>query len=494
MACSEAPSSDTARAAEAAEADSGSVDAGVTANPAAFSADLESGRVGKEQEPPKPKMVPKPQDTRDTRTDRGKGGLVKVPTGEGSDNPAAGKTKRPGGIRTGEQDPDAKLTIEFGREKHSFGKCRQGDLLEHTFELVSTGTNPVKIRQVSPTCGCALSGVLLVNEGAEPTEYKMGDPIEQGRKVLITAKLDTTNKHSKTNVRINVYHNDPIGLTQLNLIADIEPFLSIAPTFVNFGDIKEGESKSQIIDVRTTRGERIALKLDPSNPMKIPRGMQIDLEAVNPDEEGRAAHWRASVSIGEGASEGTMGYQLRLLSDALMPDAVIKTETARPGRRAHYSANANVNARVLGPISFSPQFLSLGLVRPGMRVPRNVKIIAHDPEFDLSNLEVELRGEQGHDLAWREHFTTSIKPASGLANAVDVQLRLEGLPEGSDGSFRGVMVIKTGDERRPELPVRFSGVCRSGVTRGTQPAKRPLRGGPDQPLRGDGKKGLSEKK
>jgi hypothetical protein len=50
-----------------------------------------------------------------------------------------------------------------------------------------------------------------------------------------------------------------------------------------------------------------------------------------------------------------------------------------------------------------------------------------------------------------------------LSNAIDVQLVLEGLPDGSDGSFRGVMVILTGHPTKPELAVRFSGVCRAGV-------------------------------
>ena len=52
-----------------------------------------------------------------------------------------------------------------------------------------------------------------------------------------------------------------------------------------------------------------------------------------------------------------------------------------------------------------------------------------------------------------------------MTNALDIQLQLEGLPEGTTGSFRGEMVIKTGHERKPELLVRFSGVCRSGVQR-----------------------------
>lgn len=370
----------------------------------------------------------------------------------------------------GEKDPKAKLAIEFGSEKHDFGSARQGDALEHVFELESAGENPVKIRQASPTCGCTVSDIKVEQPDGTFGEYKLGDAIEPGRKVHIGAKIDTAHKQNKTNVRINVYTNDPIGLTQLSLSADIEPFLLATPSFVNFADIKEGEEKAMTVDIRTSRGEPIKLSLDPANPIAVPKGMTIDLQPLNPDAEGRAGHWRATATIADGAEEGPIGYQLRLLSDVEVPQKEDRTVTDVSGKVievpqqvAYHQVNVSISGRVLGPLSFTPQFLSMGLVRPGQRVPRNVKLLSHDPDFDLSNVTVELRGENGNELQWKDYFTTSVKPAQGMSNALDIQLQLEGLPDGSDGSFRGELVIHTGHERRPELLVRFSGVCRAGV-------------------------------
>jgi hypothetical protein len=113
----------------------------------------------------------------------------------------------------------------------------------------------------------------------------------------------------------------------------------------------------------------------------------------------------------------------------------------------------------LGIISVDPRYLSLGLVSPGSPVVRNVKLLSQDPSFDLSNVSVTLEGENGEPLQWAEHFSTAIEPALGM-NAVDIQFSLDGLPEGSEGSFRGVMVIKTGHPSKPQELVRFAGVCR----------------------------------
>lgn len=433
------------------------------AKPVAYAAELAQDRT-----PPPAKKVPV--------TGEGEGGGEQgdAPPKPG-DDPAV-QRQNPGTFG-GEKDPKAKLAIEYGSEKYDFGSARQGDILDHTFELESAGENAVKIRQASPTCGCTVSQILVENAAGEFEEYKLGDPVEPGRKIRIGAKLDTAHKQNKTNVRINVYNNDPIGLTQLSLSADIEPFIRATPAFLNFADIKEGTSKTQAIDIRTSRGEKVALTLDPSNPIQMPEGLEIDLQPVNPDDDGRAGHWRATVTVGEGAQEGPIGYQLRLLTDVEMPAKEPEhsvddghghepNDPALLGAKVTYhQVNASVSGRVLGPLSFTPQFVSLGLVRPGQRVPRNVKLISHDPDFDLSGVKVELRGEGGRDLAFAEFLTTSVRPATGMSNALDIQLQLEGLPEGTDGSFRGEMVIHTGHPRKPELLVRFSGVCRAGVVR-----------------------------
>jgi hypothetical protein len=115
----------------------------------------------------------------------------------------------------------------------------------------------------------------------------------------------------------------------------------------------------------------------------------------------------------------------------------------------------------------APQFLSMGLVRPGQVVPRTVKLISHDTDFkfDPKTMTVEVKGDGGKPLRWAEHFSSTVRPAQGI-NGVDVELRLEGLPDGADGSFRGLMVIHTGHPTKKTMEVHFSGVCRAGIVRG----------------------------
>ena len=381
-------------------------------------------------------------------------------------------------------DPNAKLAIEFGTDKHDFGRARQGDILEHIFEMKAGGTSPLIIRQANPTCGCTVSEVLVEGTGGNMVPYVFGEPIEPGRKITIAGRMNTANKKNQTQVRINVYHNDPVGTTGLALMANIEPYMTATPTFVQLGDIPQGTTRTQVVDVRTTRGEQVTLVLDERPGVRLPQGMTVDLAPVNADEHGHASHWQVTVEVGPGAVEGNLGYQLALKSDVARPDAPeIEAKNAERAENAgkggvdehghpigshqdssDYKINVAVSGRVLGVMSYTPQFVSMGLVRPGQVVPRTVKVISHDPEFTLdpAKMSVELAADAGVPLKWAEHFVTEIKPAQGV-NGVDVQLRLAGLPEGADGSFRGKMIIKTGHPAKPSMEVRFSGVCRAGV-------------------------------
>ena len=384
-------------------------------------------------------------------------------------------------------DPNAKIAIEFGTDRHDFGRAQQGDILSHTFEMAAGGSSPLIIGQVAPTCGCTLSEVLVESPTGNLVPYIYGDPIEPGRKIQISARLNTANKKNATQVRVNVTTNDPVRVSSLTLMANVEQFIQATPTILMLGDIPQGATRTQYVDVRTTRGAKVFLELDERPGLVLPSGLDVSLSPVEPDEDGRSAHWKVEVNVGADADEGRLGYQIRLSTDYARPDAS-EIEQKNAANKANedqggadedgkvlpthqvsskYQVNVAVTGRVLGAMSCSPQFLSMGLVRPGQVVPRTVKLISHDTDFKFNaeTMTVEVKGDGGKPLRWAEHFSSTARPAQGV-NGVDVELRLEGLPEGADGSFRGLMVIHTGHPTKKTMEVHFSGVCRAGVVRG----------------------------
>jgi len=380
----------------------------------------------------------------------------------GKPNPL-GKSGR--AVPTAPRNPNAKLDIEFGTDTHNFGRARQGDLLTHTFKMQSAGTEPLIITQASPTCGCTLGEVRVVPAGGTTPElYTFGNPIDPGSEVQLEATLDTASKSNDTQVRIQVYSNDGKSATQsLTLKANIEPFIVASPPYVQLGNIRQGDERTARVTFRTTGGEKVLLTEDPARQSMRPNGLTIDVTPINPDENGKAAQWQANFKVDATAKEGPAGYLLRLNTDIELPTNAKKAEQLKlAGKevpKLYYHCDANISYNIIGALAVQPLYLSMGLVRPGQPIVRSTRLTAYEADFDLSGVEARLEGQDGQPLQWAESFKVAVKPVSG-SNAVDIELRLDGLPEEADGAFRGMIVIETGHPDKPEVEVRFSGVCR----------------------------------
>ena len=362
--------------------------------------------------------------------------------------------------------------------------------------MKSAGSEPLIITQASPTCGCTLGEIKVKKPGDQTAElYRFGDPIEAGADVELEATLDTGSKRNDTQVRIQVYSNDgKAPTTTLTLKASIQPFIVATPPYLQLGNIREGTEKTAKINFRTSNGEAILLSTDTTRKVPVPEGLTVSMDPVNPGPDGKSSQWAATFVIGSGAKEGPGGFMLRLNSDVELPQAkkakgLTPQEEAKlaakgAGKPTVYTCDANISYNVIGALSMAPQYISLGLVRPGQAVVRSARLTSHESDFDLSGVKVELVGEGNAELQWADQFMASVKPVAGT-NAVDIELRLKGLPETSDGAFRGRVKITTGHPTKPELFLRFSGVCRKLAAGAARPGatKRPPAKKPQQPVK-----------
>lgn len=449
--------------------------------------------------PVKPKIDPSMSPEEQKRLEKDYMEKLKASTGTQAGKQPAGKY---GAAPRPPRNPNAQLEVQFGSEKHDFGRARQGDQLTHVFKMKSAGTEPLIITQASPTCGCTLGEVKVRKPGDEMAElYRFGDPIEAGADVELEATLDTGSKRNDTQVRIQVYSNDgKAPTTTLTLKASIQPFIVATPPYLQLGNIREGTEKVAKINFRTSNGEPILLSTDSTRKVPVPEGLTVSIDAVNPNAEGKSSQWAATFVIGAGAKEGPGGFMLRLNSDVELPQskkakALTPEEEAKAalkGAKATvYTCDANISYNVIGALSMAPQYISLGLVRPGQAVVRSARLTSHESDFDLSGVKVELVGEGNAELQWAEQFIASVKPVAGT-NAVDIELRLSGLPESADGAFRGRVKITTGHPNKPEMFLRFSGVCRklaagSGPSRPVMKKPAPQPKTPSQKPAGGGK-------
>jgi hypothetical protein len=398
---------------------------------------------------------------------------------DGHDHGQGAKAPEPQKLPFDPNNPDsvdpnskAKLTFDFGTDTKNFGKVLQGDVLNHTFTLMSSGEEDLVIRQAKPTCGCTVAQITSQTADGAMAPYAFGNPIPTGRKIEIRATLATANKRGHAGSRINIFSNDPRGQTQLGLDADVDPFFNINPAVINFNTLSAKDAAKDKASITTAQGVRVKLNAQIEN---VPQGLTVELKPLDADADGKATRWDLEVAAGPGLVEGNLAYMVPLKSDLAIPGA----DKLPNGQFPTYESTITVMARVTGMIEYMPAFVSLGLIRPGQTQSRSIRLTSHDAEYKVAEPKVSIQGRDTVEWEYAKHFSTTLRPVPN-ENAVDIEVTLNGMPETLSGSFSGNLVIQTGYAGKPEIKLPITGVCRGGAVQPAQGVSAPV-AGPQQP-------------
>ncbi len=80
---------------------------------------------------------------------------------------------------------NSKAEFKFDKETHDFGKIAQGTPVTHVFTFENTGSEPIIISEVKPSCGCSV---------AEYTKT----PVKPGEKGTISVTFNAATKQPFT--------------------------------------------------------------------------------------------------------------------------------------------------------------------------------------------------------------------------------------------------------------------------------------------------------
>jgi len=103
--------------------------------------------------------------------------------------------------------------INFEKTYHDFGELQEGEAASYSFDVTNTGSTPLFISKVQPSCGCT-------------TPDWTKEPIAPGTKGKVTASYGTQGRPGSFNKSITVYSNDPEKPT---LTIFIKGFVSNTP-------------------------------------------------------------------------------------------------------------------------------------------------------------------------------------------------------------------------------------------------------------------------
>lgn len=173
-----------------------------------------------------------------------------------------------------------KPQMKFIEDTYDFGKVKQNDVVEHTFEFFNAGGDTLKILDISTSCGCSV-GNLSKREFAA------------GEKGTIDVKFDTRGKLGNQVQRIYIRTNEPDNPTKIITIkAQVyidttgSPKIFFDRLFHNFGKVEEGkiyetsfafmntgQSVLEIVDIHSSCGCAAAIprkrKLNPGETSEV---------------------------------------------------------------------------------------------------------------------------------------------------------------------------------------------------------------------------------
>lgn len=222
---------------------------------------------------------------------------------------------------------------------HEFATVAEGEAIEHDFSISNAGDSVLEIRKIVPSCGC--TAAVIASEKLEP-----------GQSTALKVRFDTNGFRGYKIKTVRLYTNDPDkNSTVFTLQGTVQPPLAIDPPRVNFGVLHKGDTASQQVVIKATKGG-------------------IRIEDVRPRSE----------LIKVQTQESPAGTVVTVELDPALPLGVFRSRIAvKTNSDGAAVTNIPVFARVEGDLQPEPRALSFGLVQGPIEPPvsKVVEVVNH---------------------------------------------------------------------------------------------------------------------
>lgn len=176
--------------------------------------------------------------------------------------------------------------ISFEKERHDFGKIKEENgLVKFKFQFTNTGSTPLIIQNVKPSCGCT-------------TPEWNKEPVKPGGTGYISATYNPQNRPGRFDKTISVYTNTDKGVIILHIEGEVLPRektleeiyrinisgVRLTNNNVSLGKVFKGSAKSKEIEMVNTLQENASITF-----RNVPAYVTLDVipEVLKPNEKGK---------------------------------------------------------------------------------------------------------------------------------------------------------------------------------------------------------------
>lgn len=346
--------------------------------------------------------------------------------------------------------PDKGVEPIAGGVRFDFGVVDRltAPVVQHTFALKNTGTEPFIIDHIQPSCGC--TSTLLGSDGKSEQNF----PLAPGQEAALQVSFDLTHQTAGKVVKYLWVYKKGAAVPPLliELDARVEAAISFAPPVLDFGHNVAGVPRSLPLLVSVDKrlaASGVPFELVSSNPgVKIaPREAEITGDQGDVKRMLKAYTVTLTPDADLGLLTGTVSMMVAQPPGGNAAEqGAIRKETAAVLLTTTYAA---LNGEVAGSVSASSGSVVFGVVNAGQSVPHTIALTART-EQALKNLKIvpvtnwiaarllplEKRGKPGTDTA----------PPTRL---LEISLTTKAPP----GSIQTQLIVTTEEGKRLVLPV-----------------------------------------
>ena len=305
----------------------------------------------------------------------------------------------------------AKPIADVSTKIQDFGMVPKGETLKALFIVKNTGTAPLEITSVRPTCGCTVANY--------------DKTVPPGGSGKVEAEVDTTAFTGPIAKSILVLTNDPSN-GQINLVvkAEVRSFVEVIPRNLLRLNVLQGEPAVEKVTLVSADGTdfKVTAVDAAGGPYKAEFRELPEKERL-PDRQG--AQWEVQITVPADAPEGLLNHKL-----------LVKTTQPKAPE-----VTLQVSGVVRPIVQVVPAEVNFGTVGGDAPVGRNVILINNRQGAQLELTKIEIDNPQ---------FTYELIPLqAGQRFQVAVTMKA-GTPKGAQ---KGTLTIATNDAARKSISV-----------------------------------------
>jgi hypothetical protein len=296
----------------------------------------------------------------------------------------------------------------FPESAHNFGTVARGSKLKHSFRLVNTTSAEIHIVNWSTKCGC--------------TDVKVGaHTIPPGAQTYVEATLDTTKFLGQKNSGLTIFFDRPaFAQKDLNLSCFIRGDVLLNPGVVDFGSVTRGTTSPQVLQLTYMGGQ--------------PNWGITSIDTISSHISAKAEE------IAGTRNGGQVQYRITVTLDSAAPTGYFKDQvTLHTNDEGAPAIPVSVTANVQGAVVVTPAVLTLGPLKPGQVVTKDILVRSSQP-FTITGAV----SKQGDVSA------TSGQPTPSKLHKLTVTVKAPSQP----GPTYSLMELQT--SLKDEPPVKFT--------------------------------------